>query len=50
MPGYAIRKGEYKLVEHYDPEKTELYNLKNDLSETRDLSKSMPDKVQELKT
>jgi len=49
MPGYAIRKGDYKLVEHYDPVKTELFNLNNDLSETRDLSKLMPDKVEEMK-
>ena len=50
MPGYAIRKGDYKLVEHFDPPGVELYNLQNDLSETKDLSEIHPDKVKELKT
>ncbi|MFH1320127.1 MAG: sulfatase/phosphatase domain-containing protein, partial [Bacteroidota bacterium] len=26
MPSYAIRKGDYKLIEYYDPEQTELFN------------------------
>jgi arylsulfatase A-like enzyme len=50
MPGYAIRKGDYKLIEHFDPPGVELYNLQNDLSETKDLSEINPDKVKELKT
>ena len=49
MPGGAIRKGDYKLIEFYDPQKIELYNLKNDLGEKYDLSKEEPDKVEELK-
>lgn len=49
MPGYAIRKGDYKLIEHYDPEKIELFNLKNDLGESKNLVDFYPEKVKELK-
>jgi arylsulfatase A len=48
MPGYAIRSGRYKLVEHYDPQKVELYDLASDVSEGEDLSSQMPEKVKEL--
>lgn len=48
-PGAAIRSGDWKLVEFYDYEKTELYNLKDDLGETNDLSKKHTSKVKELK-
>ena len=47
-PGAAIRKGDYKLIETYDPEEIELYNLADDLSETANLAESMPDKTTEL--
>ncbi len=49
MPGYAIRKGNYKLIEHYDPQSVELFNLKNDIGETQNLANKMPGKVNELK-
>lgn len=49
-PGYAIRKGNYKLVEHYDPEKTELFDLSNDLGENHNLIAKYPDIVQTLKS
>lgn len=41
-PGAAIRSGDFKLIEFYDPEKVELYDLSNDIGETRDLSDSLP--------
>lgn len=47
-PGAAIRKGNYKLIETYDPEDMELYDLATDLSETTNLAKSNPEKVAEL--
>lgn len=50
MPGYAIRKGDFKLVEHYDPQKVELFDLKNDLSESDNLAEKMPQKVEELRS
>lgn len=49
MPGNAIRKGDFKLIEHYDPVKIELFNLKEDLGEKSNLADSNPDKVRELK-
>lgn len=48
IPGAAIRSGAYKLIQYYDPEKVELYNLENDIGEENDLSEIMPDKVEEL--
>jgi arylsulfatase A-like enzyme len=48
-PGAAIRSGDWKLVEFYDYEKTELYNLKEDIGEIKDLSERYPEKVTELK-
>lgn len=49
MPGYAIRMGEYKLIEHYDPEKIELYNLEEDIGEKNNLANQLPLVVQKLK-
>lgn len=43
----AIRDGNWKLVRQNDD--WELYNLKEDLSETTDLSEQRPDKFEELK-
>jgi len=48
MPGAAIRSGDYKLIQHYDPERIELYNLAEDLGEEVDLSRKMPGKASEL--
>jgi arylsulfatase A-like enzyme len=45
----AIRKGDFKLIECLDSGKVELYDLKNDLSEARDLSAAMPRKTVELR-
>jgi arylsulfatase A len=47
--GGAIREGDYKLIERYDDDSVELYDLASDLSEKRDLSKKMPAKAAELK-
>ena len=48
-PGAAIRMGDWKLVEFYDDEKTELYNLKDDIGEQNNLAGTNPDKLKELK-
>jgi arylsulfatase A-like enzyme len=45
----VIRKGDYKLIEFYSNPRFELYNLKNDPGETKDLSKSQTAKVVEMK-
>lgn len=47
-PGAAIRAGDWKLLEFYEEDKTELYNLKEDIGETTDLSEQHPAKLQEL--
>jgi len=47
-PSGAIRKGDYKLVENYETGTTELYDLKNDVSESTDLSDKMVQKTTEL--
>jgi len=47
-PGAAIRDGDWKLVQFYEYDKVELYNLKDDIGESNDLSKSNPEKTAEL--
>ncbi len=49
QPGVAVRSGNYKLIEHYDPPAIELYDLDNDIGETVNLSPKMPEKVTELR-
>ena len=48
-PGGAIRLGDYKLIEFYEDNHVELYNLKNDISEKKDLSAKLPQKTKELR-
>ena len=43
-----MRAGDYKLIEFYEDNRTELYNLKTDRSETHDLGARMPGKTKEL--
>jgi len=47
-PYSIIRAGPWKLLKRYDGKPYELFNLKDDLSETTDLSDRMPEKVQQL--
>jgi arylsulfatase A-like enzyme len=47
-PGGAVRRGDYKLIEFYEDGKLELYNLKDDPGEKKDLAVQMPGKVKEL--
>jgi len=47
-PAGAVRQGDWKLIEYFKEGKIELYNLKNDLSEKKDLAGTMPDKAEEL--
>jgi len=53
-PGAAIRAGSWKLIEFYETNQSELYNLAQDPGETTDLAKSEPATLerlqQELKT
>lgn len=54
-PAGAIREGDYKLIEWYEEvvlgldNQVNLYNLKEDMGEAKDLSSQMPQKVAELR-
>ena len=47
-PSGAVRAGDYKLIEWYEDNSVELYNLKSDIGEKHDLAKEMPEKAAEL--
>ena len=47
-PAGAIRSGPYKLLEYFENNTVQLFNLDSDLGENYDLSESQPDKVKEL--
>ncbi len=47
-PGGAVRKGEYKLIEFYENGRHELFNVKKDISENRNLAATNPALVREL--
>jgi arylsulfatase A len=49
VPSSVIRKGPWKLIETFDPEGTELYNLADDLGETKNLATTESAKVNELR-
>ncbi len=46
----AIRSGDLKLIEFYDTGTIELYDLSQDIGETRDLAERMPERAAELRT
>lgn len=48
-PGSAIRIGDYKLIEFFEDNTCELYNLKDDIGEHRDLAAAMPERVEMMK-
>jgi arylsulfatase A-like enzyme len=47
-PGAAVRLGKYKLIQFFEDNKIELYDLETDIGEQNDLSGQMPGKVEEL--
>ena len=47
-PHTSIRVGNYKLVKFWREDKMLLFNLKNDLGETKNLAKAEPEKAQQL--
>lgn len=47
-PAGAVRQGEWKLVENFETGKFELFNLKEDIGETKNLLKRQPEKAQAL--
>ncbi len=44
----ALRKGDWKLIYDMKTQKLELYNLKNDIGEMKDLSETYPERVTQL--
>jgi arylsulfatase A-like enzyme len=48
-PCGAIRKGDFKLIEFYEDGFAELYNLREDIGERRNLAPSLSDKAAELR-
>ena len=47
-PVSLIQMGDWKLMEYLEDGHLELYNLKDDLSETKNLAATNPDKAKEL--
>jgi arylsulfatase A-like enzyme len=48
-PGSVIRAGDWKYLHFYEDGREELYNLKDDIGETKNLVASMPEKAAEMK-
>ena len=48
-PSGAVRDGNWMLVEYYDEEKAELYDLREDIRETQDLAESQPERVSQMR-
>ena len=48
-PGSAIRAGQWKLIEFYDKQKVELYDLAADIGEQTDLAASHPERAKALR-
>jgi arylsulfatase A-like enzyme len=48
LPGGAIRVGDYKLIEFFEDNRIELYNLKDDIGQRHDLAKSDPDRAKAM--
>ncbi len=48
-PGAAIRDGDWKLIEFYEYDEVELYNLRDDIGESNNLADTNPDKTKALR-
>jgi arylsulfatase A-like enzyme len=48
-PYSAIRRGHWRLVEFFEDQGVELYDLKADVAEKKDLARENADKVKELR-
>jgi len=47
-PAGAVRKGNWKLIEYFEDDTLELYNLRNDIGEENNLAAKMPKKTKQL--
>ncbi|WP_179021784.1 sulfatase [Winogradskyella forsetii] len=48
-PVTAFRYGDYKIIHFYEDDRYELYNLKTDQSESKDLANDEPEKLKSIK-
>jgi arylsulfatase A-like enzyme len=48
-PVSSIRQGDWKLIEYFEDEHIELYNLKKDIGELNNLAGKMPKRAEELR-
>lgn len=48
-PGSAMREGDWKLIEFAEDNRAELFNLREDIGETRDLASQMKTRVAEMR-
>lgn len=48
-PVSSIRQGDWKLLEYFEDNHVELYNLKTDIGEQKNLADEFPEKAQELR-
>jgi arylsulfatase A-like enzyme len=48
-PTGAVRQGPYKLIEFFEDDHVELYNLEDDLGEQHDLAAEMPERADALR-
>jgi arylsulfatase A-like enzyme len=49
-PGGAVRAGDYKLLEYFENDTVQLFNLRQDIGEQKDLARAEPDKAAELRS
>jgi len=50
IPYSAIRRGDFRLIEFFEDNHIELYDLKNDIGEKEDLAAKMPEKAEQLRS
>ncbi|QDS91214.1 Arylsulfatase [Rosistilla ulvae] len=49
IPAGAIREGNFKLIERYEDGRVQLYDLKSDIGERKDLAAEDPDRVDQMR-
>jgi len=48
-PGCSMRSGDYKLIEFFEDDSIELYNLREDPGEKRDLVAAEPERAEDMR-
>ena len=49
FPGGAVRMGDWKLIERLEDGRVHLYNLKQDIGESKDLATEQPQRVERMR-